>query len=336
MRISSSISPRNLRIAGASLIAVLMVAGGYALAGLRFPETKTVNAELTDELLASYVARDTDSDGLPDWQESLYGTDLNKADTDGDGISDGDAVRQGLLTPVSLSSQLPAEEGPIDVNEIPVGDPAPGSITDEFSKSFFEAYMRESGGQPMSAEAQDALVQRLLADYTARGNRVLSSTYTKVSVRSSVGMSAHEYYAAVESIIRRNDAPKDSTDPFALMEALMQGGDESARGKLTRLANSEAAMVKELAVMSVPTALVEEHLLMVRSLDTLAKSTRMIAQYEKDPIGTMSALSLYTPASRGFLDSMERMAVAILASGEPTAGTPEAFIVANGRILQSL
>jgi len=34
------------------------------------------------------VAIDSDHDGLPDWLEKLYGTDPNKADTDGDGTND--------------------------------------------------------------------------------------------------------------------------------------------------------------------------------------------------------------------------------------------------------
>lgn len=38
---------------------------------------------------------DTDKDGLPDWQETLYGTDPKKADTDGDGTNDGDEIKAG-------------------------------------------------------------------------------------------------------------------------------------------------------------------------------------------------------------------------------------------------
>jgi hypothetical protein len=337
MRISPSISPRNLRIAGASLIAVLMVAGGYFLPGSKFPKTKEVNAELTDELLASYVAKDTDGDGLVDWQESLYGTDINKSDSDGDGISDGDAVRQGLLTPTSLSSELPAEEGPIDVNEIPVGDPAPGSVTDEFSKAFFEAYMRESGGQPMDADAQNELVQRLLADYTARGVRALGSSYTLVSVRQSPGTTVHDYAVAVQSVLQNEGRAEGATEPMQLMQALMENKDESARQKLLKLANAQTSIARALLTMSVPPQLADEHLLMLQSTDSLGKSTRMIANYEKDPIGAMSALAIYAPTSRSFLASLQGVGTTILSQGgEPAPGTAEAYMVANARILENL
>ncbi len=38
---------------------------------------------------------DTDYDGLPDWKERLYGSDINNPDTDGDGTNDGAEVRLG-------------------------------------------------------------------------------------------------------------------------------------------------------------------------------------------------------------------------------------------------
>jgi hypothetical protein len=38
---------------------------------------------------------DTDKDGLPDYIENIYGTDLNNPDTDGDGYKDGEEVENG-------------------------------------------------------------------------------------------------------------------------------------------------------------------------------------------------------------------------------------------------
>ena len=39
--------------------------------------------------------KDTDEDELPDWEEKLYGTDMNNSDTDGDGATDGEEIRLG-------------------------------------------------------------------------------------------------------------------------------------------------------------------------------------------------------------------------------------------------
>lgn len=323
------ISPRNLRIGGAVLIAVLMVAGGYILPGYKFPKTKTVNAELTDDLLTSYVSKDTDSDGLPDWQEALYGTDVNKADTDGDGITDGEAVRKGLLTPTALASQVPTD--PIGVDEVPGEAPTKGSITEQFSRAFFQAYMEASGGQPMDADAQQALIQRLLADFSARATKAIGSSYSQVSIHPSAGTSVRDYAASVESTIRRNDIDMEGKKPSSLMQAVIENGDESARKKLSALANAEAAMARELLTLPVPPALANDHLLMVRSFDSLAKATQLVTTYEKDPVGVMGALAAYAPTSRDFGAAFKGLATAVLFEGEPVPGTPGAYIVEIAR-----
>ena len=319
------ISPRNLRIGGATLIAVLMVAGGYALPGFRFPQTKAVNAELTDELLASYVSKDTDGDGLPDWQEVLYGTDPNNPDTDGDGITDGEAVRRGLLTPTALYSQLP--EDPIGVDEIPGENPSPDSITEQFSRAFFEEYMRASGGQVMTPEAQEVLVQRLLADFTARAGRTLNSSYTSVSMRRNTTLSINEYAGSVEAILRARDVPAGYGEPLLLMQAILEQGDESARKKLEVLAKSYADISSDLLALQVPPAVIDQHVALVRSFDTLARATRLVVNYEKDPLAVLGSLTVYQPTSQAIMRAFKEIASAVLMGGEPAPGTPGALIV---------
>lgn len=52
------------------------------------PDITEVSAGVMDDL-------DSDLDGLTDNQELIYGTDVNNRDTDGDGFSDGDEVKNG-------------------------------------------------------------------------------------------------------------------------------------------------------------------------------------------------------------------------------------------------
>lgn len=319
------ISPRNIRIGGSVLTAILMVAGAYVLPGLNLPQTKPVNAELTDDLLASYVSKDTDQDGLPDWQEALYGTSKDNPDSDGDGIQDGEAVRRGLLTPTALASQLP--DDPVGEEVLPGTAPAPGSITEQFARAFFEAVLKESGGAPMTEEAQAALVERLLADFSARAARSLNSSYTQVSVRTSHDVSVTAYAGSVEQILRARDVPEGVGEPLPLMQALMEEGDESARTKLRTLARSYAAITSDLVALRVPPSLTAEHLALVRSFDMLAKATTLVADYEGDPLGVIGALTVYPSAAGSMLQSLSGIAVAVLGGGEPAPGTPGALIV---------
>src|SRR5574343_1049151 len=50
----------------------------------KIPESMTISG---------IVDSDQDSDGVPDWEESIWGTDPKKPDTDNDGISDFDFIK---------------------------------------------------------------------------------------------------------------------------------------------------------------------------------------------------------------------------------------------------
>ena len=58
-----------------------------------FEDVSRVNKEILKlDSLKKIDKKDTDGDGLEDWQEHLYGTDIELIDTDNDGISDFDEV----------------------------------------------------------------------------------------------------------------------------------------------------------------------------------------------------------------------------------------------------
>jgi len=333
------ISERTLRISAASFIALLMVGAAYVLSGPNFFTNRIANAGTTDELLKAYAAKDTDGDGLPDWQEALYGTDPNKADTDGDGISDGEAAKEGKLTPNALASQLPEEQAGTTttqdiLNDVPGIDPAPGSITEQFSQEFLQEITQASNGQPMTDDEQQALVQKLVEKFSAQAAQSFNSSYTLVSVHTNANMDIRTYAGAVEDVLKTNEVPDGQGDPLALMQAVIQDNDASARKELENLAGAYGSIRDGLLTISVPPALASDHLELIRSFDSLAKSTNLTTHYEKDPLGTLGAISNYQPSFAGITDGIRGIATEILANGEPAAGEPGAYIVSAARLAE--
>ena len=81
---------KNKRVVLVALAVVLLVL-------LFFIKTKSewTNKEMAgsglvsgDEILGDVLSKDTDKDGIWDWEEGLWGTDPTKKDTDSDGESD--------------------------------------------------------------------------------------------------------------------------------------------------------------------------------------------------------------------------------------------------------
>lgn len=329
-------SERTLRIFGASSIAILSIGTAYVLSGPTPFDglIGRVEAQSTEEILAAYAAKDTDRDGLPDWQEALYGTDPAKTDTDGDGISDAVAVAQGLVQPNALASQLPDDpsvDGGVDVDEIPGVDPAPGSITERFSRVFMERYAAASRGAPMDEAAQQALVQQLLQEFSRDASAALVSRYALVSIRTSSAVSLTDYAGQVEQIMRDNDIAGPDGDPLPLMQALVVNEDASARRKLAAVGSAYRSMADQLLAVSVPPILADEHLTLVRSLDELAKSTSIVVAYEEDPLGTLGAIGAFQNASAALAGSISAVATEIVRTGEPDSGMPGELLVGIAR-----
>lgn len=320
-----TIPPKVLRIGGALVVALLFIGTAYVLSGPSFLSARLVGAESTDELLKAYAEKDADNDGLPDWQEELYGTDPAKADTDGDGVTDGQAAARGLLATQKILTDPRAVSSSIE--SIPGTTPAPGTMTEEFSRVFFESFMNTWGGEPLSKEEQDALLTRLLAQFSSLAEKKLTSAYTNASVKGSIDVSATAYAGEVERIIRANDVAEGSHEPVLLAKAFVEDGDQNAKPKLATLARAYRGIADGLANTRVPLSLTDEHLALMRSFDTLAHATAAIADYDKDPLAVLGALKLLVPASASAMEAFVGIAAEVGKSGTPAPGTPGALIM---------
>jgi len=285
---------------------------------------REVSAEDTEELLKAYAAKDTDADGLPDWQEALYGTDPDDASSVQDGMNDGAAVAAGLVKPKFESEEIPEA---VDSSTLPGSPPAPLSLTEKFSRVFLESYMNASGGQPMAAADQQALVSFLLRDFSAKASEDLKSSYTLSSVRQSTSVSTDTYVASVEQVMLAYQSPDNAASPLALAQDYIEVGDESAKAKLDALARMYANKANALASVVAPVRFSAQHLQLLRSYDTLAKATNAVASYKEDPLLVLGALSLYQPAASEFMGALRVLSSAIMSEGEPVAGEPGAVIL---------
>ncbi len=63
--------------------------------GSRGKRIVAVNPPKTKEEIIQDLNRDSDHDGLKDWEEKIYGTAPNNPDTDGDGTTDGEEIKDG-------------------------------------------------------------------------------------------------------------------------------------------------------------------------------------------------------------------------------------------------
>lgn len=289
---------------GASFVSLVMIFGAVLLSGGSLPSTPFAEALSTDEVLKAYAEKDTDSDGLPDWQESLYGTDPGNPRSFDESMTDGQAVDGGKIKP-RFEGEEP-EEVTVAV-AIPGTIPAPNSLTDQMARTFFERLARESANGELTAQKKDALVQELLLEFSDDAARILKSTYTKRNLTVSNSTETADYVANVEYAIFSADVPQSGTTLVDTMHLLLEKNDEGARSELNHVSKEFAGIKDRLLALSVPEAYADDHLLLVKVYDTLSRVTKVVAQYEQDPLALLGALKLVMPAAYDYVDALKNI-----------------------------
>lgn len=85
---------------------------------------------------------DTDSDGLEDWKEILYGTDINNKDTDSDGTNDNEEIEEGRDPKIKNTAEFGQK---------------PNDFMDKVVIEKYQSYVRENLYTPYTSIIKDKI-----------------------------------------------------------------------------------------------------------------------------------------------------------------------------------
>ena len=286
-------STRTVPIIIASVIAVTLMAGAYVLSG-PIPFINTVTAESSEALLRAYAAKDTDADGLQDWQESLYGTDpLNPTSFRAD-IQDGEAANQGLLTPKSL-------ETPDDDGEFPGTAAAPSSLTERFAQKFLAQYLSTRGANPPTEQEMLAFVEDAIKELTAEATA--KNTFDSRDIRTATGADLATYVAAVENAIEQNAADTGASE-LDHVERYIEDNDAAASRRMKEISAGYAAIGEALIKLSVPAEMAQSHLALANAFMGLSRATEDLSTISTDPILALLGFGVHRTYSNALVDAL--------------------------------
>lgn len=280
--------------------AVIVITGAWFLS--KPGGASLANAESTEALLKSYAIQDTDGDGLPDWEESLYGTDPKKADTDGDGVNDAQAVKEGLVK-LSLSAEVPAAPGPDLAADIPGTTAASTTLTDQFSQVFFNNYIQSRGDSVPTQEEMQTFVENAVTSLEQSRQRPDAYTASDLKVSGQGADALKAYAAAAEQAFIANDSHLPYGEMTYLSDAVLKN-DSSAFTAIEKLSASYGSMARAIAAIPTPSDLAEGDLALINSLAHLSDTLTDLGAVEADPVRGMLGLAEYQTDSQAFTDSI--------------------------------
>lgn len=300
-------STRTLRIVAASALALIMIGSAYALSG-PLPFWNVVEAQSAEELLREYAARDSDSDGLPDWQEALYGTDPHNPESFQAGMLDGEAVAQGLIEPRVL---VRPEGEPTDPESIPGTNAGPNSLTDRFAQAILTQYLQNRGtNRPTQAEIM-SFVESAVSELSLTSSHPNRFTMQDVLNAPSGHDGLAAYAANAERAFRENASPAGKNELLYFSDALK--GQTGAVSSIELISANYEAVANALIKVPVPPEARQAHLGLANALMQLSEVSADMASIETDPLRALMGIGLYEKYAQAWIAALSNMSAVFAA-----------------------
>jgi len=318
------------RVPIAILFSIALVVGAYLIArSVESPPVAQASAETA--LLNAIATKDSDSDGLSDWEEALYGTDPKNADSRNLGMTDGEAVAKGLIVPKAISDiSVATSSASVGSDGLPSA-PADGTITDAFAKTFFSLYL-EAKQANNNADLSEA-------DLANISNKALDSLSSSVAAApdfksandltvSGSGPAALKAFAVSAEAVLSQNANKASKSEILYLQDAVQNNDTSALSYIVSIAKSYRDSAVGLAILPVPTELASDDLALINAMARLSTIITDFARVNDDSLATILALQQYPQVVLALTNSFVSINTTYKTAGiSLSAGTPGAFFV---------
>ncbi|MBI2628286.1 MAG: hypothetical protein HYW71_02555 [Candidatus Niyogibacteria bacterium] len=274
----------------------------------KFKIFSSSNQELIQKL-EQEAQKDSDNDGLKDWEEALWKTDPLNPDTDKDNTLDGEEIRQNR-DPLKAgpNDQLPdlkigAENKIIGLNS---QDFAATNLTGQIAKTL--GFKALSGAEnknfsvPADSELLDSAAEKTLADFTALFHPQISENELIV-INDNSEKNFAEYLQSFSKVIAENPLPKISQE-----EAFLQAVQDKDFSNSNEYLNYYQKITWELKEIPAPKTFVSSHKRIIELLLGKIVVLENLKEIERDPLKTIIALQEHEKINEEIRQLMNKFA----------------------------
>ncbi|KKU70635.1 MAG: hypothetical protein UX94_C0003G0029 [Parcubacteria group bacterium GW2011_GWA2_47_21] len=298
-------------------LAAIVVVGG-AVAYIEFKNNADVYESQSPSGLTAVerqiITRDADEDGLADWEEVLWKTNIKNADTDGDGANDAEEIK---------ANRNPLVKGPDDKLDSATIKEISGSTdsknlteTDKFARDFLVRYI---ASQDESGISDPEVFNGLIEDYLSSGNPDLSPrAYGLRDIKVTAEETAEAiraYGNGVAGGLMRKADEKELPSELIAFDQYSRTGDLQALETLNELVARYKRMENDLVAITVPNTAVVSHLGLLNVLSGTRFSIEAMASTKNDPMKALVGLRYYSDASLIFLPAIREIKAYLSAKG---------------------
>ncbi len=253
-------------------------------------ETKLVNPQIIASATNSVdEQKDTDSDGLFDWEEALWGTSIDNPDTDNDKTSDGDEVKQerNPTVPAPGDSMKEATDTSVSDNNLDSDESSninsKNTISSEVSKNLLTRLMTLKQNDTLTPENKQALINDL--------------------TQFTMGSFTYKKYTKDSMLFIENPTPEEikvyasnfATIQDDLLTSIARKGNAIMQDTrvLSEIYENSAKKMSEIAI---PRILADVHLNVVNNYSAASKAIEASSD-DSDPAKKAVAIGAYQNAT---------------------------------------
>lgn len=252
--------------------------------------------------LKDLVNKDTDGDGIVDWEEGLYGLDPTKKETTA-GIPDVTAINKLKITQGDNVEKTNDKNGD-NIENL--------SKTDQFSRELFAAVAAVS----QNGVVDEATIEQMAASLSEKiQNPVVRKIYLTSDIKAinDNGIQAFiNYNNALDSIYAKYPI-MDYTILEVLQKFIADGNDVDVEAlkKLDPIIEQTNKVIEKMAKTSVPQTISIFHLNVINSQERLVENLNDIRLFENDPMIALSGISKYEENAAQLTADINNLANAI-------------------------
>ncbi len=264
--------------------------------------------------------KDSDGDGLKDWEELLWKTDSNKADTDGDGTNDNEEIAQNRNPLKAGPDDKISDKEDLVAQEKAVSDSNQNTLTAVYARKFMTDYMVLKKQKGELTEEDKVGLARSLADNVESSVKIKDSyDISNIKIIGSQKVKVEEYARKVKKMLV-DETPIEENEAIVFNRLLKNlNNKENANSyetdakKIFDNGESYKKAIIKLVSVETPDNLAKYHLALINNFNGMREAVVAMSYVANDPIRGLAGFRLYEQEAAAFLESFEELRTALKA-----------------------